>query len=225
MPRVGLPIPASRLPSPFRQRSTADLLRGSSLATPLAIHPRHVEVVVYDLASETCVWEDLSSGRLGSGSGAKCRESRFGETPRHRRKCAEVRNRPVSMMGVYQPRQPPPIATAAPKSNGNSATELGRASHSLLGADRGRIEPLGNARFARAVGVGLPDRREPRRGRKRPSEAPKEKGTNRPHLSRPSSAEPNNPSTHHQRREPPNPADRVSSRMRQQGGHPLTHHQ
>ena len=109
---------------------------------------------------------------------------------------------------------------AAPKSNGNSATELGRASHSLLGADRGRIEPLlrgeskpktphrrangfvgtntgtilaqwrggaganplslGNARFARAVGVGLPDRREPRRGRKRPSPAPEEIGTSHP---------------------------------------------
>ena len=39
-------------------------------------------------------------------------------------------------------------------------------------------------------------------------------------------AEQNNPSTHHQRREPPNPADRVSSRMRLQGKkHPLTHRQ
>ena len=85
MPRVGLPIPASRLPSPFRQRSTADLLRASSLATPLAFHPRPIEVVVYDLTSEHCCWEDLSSGRLGAGSGAKCRESRFPAQGRVRR--------------------------------------------------------------------------------------------------------------------------------------------
>ena len=39
----------------------------------------------------------------------------------------------------------PNANAAAPKSNGNSAPKLGRASHSLLGADRGRIEPLGNA--------------------------------------------------------------------------------
>ena len=36
----------------------------------------------------------------------------------------------------------PNANAAAPKSNGNSAPKLGRASHSLLGADRGRIEPL-----------------------------------------------------------------------------------
>ena len=113
MPRVGLPIPASRLPSPFRQRSTADLLRATSLASPLAFHLRPIKVVVYDLTSEHCCWEDLPSGMLGAGSGAKCRESRFGETPRQRRKCAEVRNRPVSMMGVYQP---PPDQPRRPSS-------------------------------------------------------------------------------------------------------------
>jgi len=30
------------------------------------LHLRPIEVVVYDLASEHCCWEDLSWGRLGA---------------------------------------------------------------------------------------------------------------------------------------------------------------
>ena len=53
----------------------------------------------------------------------------------------------------------PNANAAAPKSNGNSASELGRASHSLLGA--GEMRPRRRRRVARGEA-------EPRSGRKRP---------------------------------------------------------
>ena len=51
-----------------------DLVKRYGTAVDVPAFGGRLEVVVYDLASETCVWEDLSSGRLGAGSG--------GEVPR-----------------------------------------------------------------------------------------------------------------------------------------------
>ena len=60
---------------------------------------------------------------------------------------------------------------AAPKSNGNSATELGLLSHSLLGADKGRIEALGKRE------------RNPKRRAAAPEGATTEQGRIRGHFS------------------------------------------
>ena len=118
----------------------------------------------------------------------------------------------------------PNANAAAPKSNGNSAPKLGRASHSLLGADRGRIEPLlranANPKRRRAAPFGAttlkgrirglsshePPKGAARRGlglfslslgnRENP---PEENGTNRPPRN-PTQTRgiTNNPSTHRQ---------------------------
>ena len=89
------PICFAPLRSPLRSRSTLGLSRSWSTTWLQSI-----------AAGKTCLRGGLALGRGRSAANQ-------GFPPKA--ESVAVRNRRVSMMGVYQPRQPPPVATAAPK--------------------------------------------------------------------------------------------------------------